>query len=178
MTDQPPEQWPGLYGIYYADGTTPSYRDPGAGEPVSADARQPAQERDGGHRRTRGAPGERPRLATRIRLIAYRPEEDGFLVIDIIDNGIGIEPSRFRSVFNAGYTTKKNGSGLGPHSAANFVIGSGGKIQPLSDGIGRGTTIRVRLRLAAPSLPADRAGTERAARWRETGGQPDPAELS
>ena len=92
-----------------------------------------------------------------IRLIAYRPEEDGFLVIDIIDNGIGIEPSRFRSVFNAGYTTKKNGSGLGLHSAANFVIGSGGRIQPLSDGIGHGTTIRVRLRLAAPSPPADRA---------------------
>ena len=95
-------------------------------------------------------PGWRPA----IRLLAYRAERDGFLVIDIIDNGIGIDPSRLRSVFNAGYTTKKNGSGLGLHSAANFVIGSGGSIRPLSAGIGHGTTMRVTLRLAAqPQTP-------------------------
>ena len=91
-------------------------------------------------------PGWRPA----VRLLAHRAEREGFLVVDIIDNGIGIDPSRLRSVFNAGYTTKKNGSGLGLHSAANFVIGSGGSIQPLSAGIGHGTTMRVTLRIAAP----------------------------
>ena len=95
-------------------------------------------------------PGWRPA----IRLQANRAERKDFLVIDIIDNGIGIDPSRLRSVFNAGYTTKKNGSGLGLHSAANFVIGSGGSIHPLSAGIGRGTTMRVTLRIAAqPQTP-------------------------
>ena len=85
-----------------------------------------------------------------IRLLAYRGEQENTLVVDVIDNGIGIDPSRFRSVFNAGYTTKKDGSGLGLHSSANFVIGSGGSIRPLSDGIGRGATMRVMLRLAEP----------------------------
>ena len=94
--------------------------------------------------RLRDDPGWRPR----IRVLAYRGEERNTLVIDVADNGIGIDPSRFRSVFNAGYTTKTNGSGLGLHSAANFVIGSGGTIRPLSDGIGHGATLRVTLRLA------------------------------
>ncbi len=88
-------------------------------------------------------PGWRPR----IRVRACRGEQKNTLVIDVSDNGIGIDPSRFGSVFNAGYTTKKEGTGLGLHSAANFVIGSGGSIQPLSDGIGHGATLRVTLRL-------------------------------
>lgn len=82
-----------------------------------------------------------------IRVLAYRGDQKDTLTIDVTDNGIGIDPSRFGSLFNAGYTTKKNGSGLGLHSAANFVIGSGGSIRPLSDGIGRGATLRVTLRL-------------------------------
>ena len=93
-------------------------------------------------------PGWRPA----IRVLARQAERTGFLVIDIVDNGIGIDPARLSSVFNAGYTTKKNGSGLGLHSAANFVIGSGGTIHALSDGIGRGTTMRVTLRRAAKQV--------------------------
>ena len=88
-------------------------------------------------------PGWRPG----IRVLAYRGEQENTLVIDVSDNGIGIDPSDFNSVFNAGYTTKKEGTGLGLHSAANFVIGSGGSIRPLSDGIGHGATLRVTLRL-------------------------------
>ena len=74
--------------------------------------------------------------------------QPGFLTLEIVDNGIGIEKRRFKVIFGAGYTTKESGSGLGLHSIANFVIGSGGKIQPLSDGIGRGTTMRVILPLS------------------------------
>ena len=94
-----------------------------------------------------GTDGWRPR----VRLSAYRSSEEGRLTIDVIDNGIGLEASQLPSVFAAGYTTKKDGTGLGLHSAANFVIGSGGSIQPLSDGIGAGTTMRVTLRLSEPS---------------------------
>ncbi len=104
-------------------------------------------------------PGWRPA----IRVLAYRAERAGFLVIDIIDNGIGIDPARFRSVFNAGYTTKENGSGLGLHSAANFVIGSGGTVRPLSEGIGHGTTMRVMLRTAAQHASPPEETSDRAA---------------
>ena len=91
--------------------------------------------------------GDDPGWRPGIRVLAYRGERKNTLVIDVSDNGIGMDPSRFGSVFNAGYTTKKEGTGLGLHSAANFVIGSGGSIQPLSDGIGHGATLRVTLRL-------------------------------
>ncbi len=105
-------------------------------------------------------PDDDPEWRPGIWLRAYRGEQDKTFVVDVVDNGIGIEPSRFSSVFNAGYTTKKNGSGLGLHSAANFVIGSGGSIRPLSDGVGHGTTMRVTLRLVEEPTqpPADRGG--------------------
>ena len=83
----------------------------------------------------------------RIQIRAY--VEEDFLYLDVSDNGIGIERENFNRIFSAGYTTKESGSGLGLHSAANFVIGSGGQIRPLSDGIGKGTTMRILLRLSA-----------------------------
>ncbi len=82
-----------------------------------------------------------------VRIRAYVQED--FLVLDVTDNGIGIDTKVAKRIFSAGYTTKRTGSGLGLHSAANFVIGSGGVIQPLSDGLGKGTTMRVKLRLAS-----------------------------
>ena len=83
----------------------------------------------------------------RIEVKAYTNKD--FLCLDITDNGIGIEQKNSRLIFNAGYTTKESGTGLGLHSSANFVIGSGGKIYPLSEGIGKGTTMRIMLRRAS-----------------------------
>ena len=83
----------------------------------------------------------------RIQIRAY--VEGNFLYLDVRDNGIGIEQKNLKKIFAADYTTKKSGSGLGLHSAANFVIGSGGRIQALSDGIGKGTTLRILLRLSS-----------------------------
>ena len=84
-----------------------------------------------------------------VRIVAQ--VEGEMLQLEVTDNGIGLEPERLRTVFSPGYTTKAEGSGLGLHSAANYVIGSGGSIEALSDGIGRGTTMRVKLR--APGAP-------------------------
>ena len=79
--------------------------------------------------------------------VQFRAYIDGdFLYLDIIDNGIGIPPENIGKVFSAGFTTKTQGSGLGLHSSANFVISSGGKIQALSEGKGKGTTIRIQFR--------------------------------
>ena len=93
---------------------------------------------------------EEPRICIR----AY-PEGE-FLHLDVMDNGVGINARNTRILFNAGYTTKKSGSGLGLHSVANFVIGSGGQVQALSDGIGKGTTLRVMLRLSAITPPPEK----------------------
>ena len=92
---------------------------------------------------------------------------DDFLVLEVIDNGIGIEAKNSKIVFAAGYTTKEKGSGLGLHSIANFIIGSGGQIHPVSAGIGKGTTMRVKLRLASVALKSEAAG-------RDTSANPNP----
>ena len=89
----------------------------------------------------------------RIEIRAYVRQD--FLVLEVQDNGIGIEQKNLKTIFGAGYTTKREGSGLGLHSAANFVTGSGGKIQPLSDGYGTGTTMRVTLRLNSAGRDGD-----------------------
>ena len=87
----------------------------------------------------------------RIRLQACVRDE--FLVLEVTDNGVGIAAENPKILFAAGYTTKDGGSGLGLHSTANFVIGSGGRIHVLSDGIGKGATIRVELRLSSVVQP-------------------------
>ena len=92
----------------------------------------------------------------RMEIRAYVRRE--FLVLDVIDNGVGIARKNLKMIFVAGYSTKRGGSGLGLHSAANFVTSSGGKIQPLSDGIGQGTTMRVMLRLATLTPKRDGGG--------------------
>ncbi|MCY4443026.1 MAG: PAS domain S-box protein [Deltaproteobacteria bacterium] len=78
--------------------------------------------------------------------------KDEFLVIDVIDNGVGIDPNDLKGIFASGYTTKDTGSGLGLHSSVNYVAGVGGSIVALSDGIGTGSTLRVRLGLSFISL--------------------------
>ena len=89
----------------------------------------------------------RPRIG--VRAYVQAPH----LIVEVSDTGIGIASERTKVIFTPGYTTKREGSGLGLHSAANYVIGSGGSIDVLSDGIGTGTTIRVKWPLASVSPP-------------------------
>ena len=75
--------------------------------------------------------------------------EGRFLILEVTDNGIGLKTKDRRALCAPGFTTKKSGTGLGLHSVANFVIGSGGRILPKSDGYGKGTTMRVMLPLVS-----------------------------
>ena len=71
------------------------------------------------------------------------------LTLEVEDNGIGIDIGNTRRIFASGYTTKESGSGLGLYSVANFVLSSGGQIRAMSDGSGKGTTIRIKLNLSS-----------------------------
>ena len=77
--------------------------------------------------------------------------EGRFLSLEIADNGIGLKTKTkdYRILFAPGYTTKPRGSGWGLHSAASFVLGSGGRIRPESRGYGKGATMRVTLPLSS-----------------------------
>lgn len=79
--------------------------------------------------------------------ITFHIEEKGKKVrIDVTDTGKGILKSKFKTVFNPGYTTKKRGWGLGL-SLVKRIIESyhGGKIYVKSSEIGKGTTFRIEL---------------------------------
>ena len=79
--------------------------------------------------------------------IRFHIEEKGKKVfIDVCDTGKGILKSKFKTVFNPGYTTKKRGWGLGL-SLVKRIIESyhRGKIYVKSSEIGKGTTFRIEL---------------------------------
>ena len=74
-------------------------------------------------------------------------ERDTLVRIDVSDTGKGIPKSKFKTVFNPGYTTKQRGWGLGL-SLVKRIIESlqGGKIYVKSSELGKGTTFRIELR--------------------------------
>ena len=73
-------------------------------------------------------------------------EEKGFITINLTDTGKGIQNSKFKTVFQPGFTTKKRGWGLGL-SLAKRIIESyhSGKIFVKSSEINRGTTFSIKL---------------------------------
>ena len=69
------------------------------------------------------------------------------IFIDIIDTGKGIPKSKFKTIFEPGYTTRKRGWGLGL-SLCKRIIESyhHGKIQVIQSEINKGTTFRIELK--------------------------------
>jgi len=92
---------------------------------------------------------ERGLSANRITVRTYTDEE-GWAVIEVIDNGTGIEPDRMNRVFEPFFTTKNvsEGTGLGLSICRNIIREAGGTIEAHSE-LDRGTTFVVRLPASA-----------------------------
>ncbi len=71
--------------------------------------------------------------------------ENDFVRIDVTDNGVGIAKKNLTSIFQHGFTTKKNGHGFGLHSSANAAREMGGSLSVESEGLGLGATFTLRL---------------------------------
>ena len=68
----------------------------------------------------------------------------GKVCIDFKDNGKGIPKSKFKTIFNPGYTTKKRGWGLGLSLVKRIVESyHHGKIFVQKSEVGKGTTFRI-----------------------------------
>ncbi|MDF1662725.1 MAG: ATP-binding protein [Planctomycetota bacterium] len=78
-------------------------------------------------------------------------EEDGFAVLDVLDDGPGVEAEAFEQIFDPFFTTKSTGTGLGLATAARIIEGHKGTIEALSkNGLGpdgRGACFRLRFQL-------------------------------
>jgi signal transduction histidine kinase/CheY-like chemotaxis protein len=75
---------------------------------------------------------------------ARRADEPGYVVVDVIDSGVGIAPENVDKIWMAFYTTKGNrgGTGLGLPACAQIVGQLDGKIT-LESEVGLGTTFSV-----------------------------------
>ncbi|MDR3261716.1 MAG: HAMP domain-containing histidine kinase [Tannerella sp.] len=80
--------------------------------------------------------------------ITYQVSEKGKKIrVDVTDTGKGIPKSKFKTVFNPGYTTKARGWGLGLSLVKRIVESyPGGKIFVRNSEAGKGTTFRIEMR--------------------------------
>lgn len=81
------------------------------------------------------------------KIVIHLHLQNQHLVIDVIDNGKGIEPKNIKYVFKPGFSTKKRGWGLGLSLAKRIIeIYHKGKIFVLQSEVGKGTTFRILLK--------------------------------
>lgn len=73
--------------------------------------------------------------------------ENGSAQIDIWDSGAGIPEDRIEKVFDAFFSTKSEGTGLGLSVARQIVTAHGGSIE-IDSTVDSGTTVSIRLALA------------------------------
>jgi signal transduction histidine kinase len=79
-------------------------------------------------------------------LILSAGREDGQALVDVIDTGKGIAPEAIDKIFNAYYTSKKGGTGLGLAMTRRIVREHGGELSVKSEP-GKGSDFSLRLPL-------------------------------
>jgi signal transduction histidine kinase len=83
------------------------------------------------------------KITVRIRL------PDGQHVsVAVQDNGVGIAPENLPRIFGQGFSTRKDGHGLGLHSSVLMAEDMGGTLKAFSAGPGQGATFTLELPLA------------------------------
>src|SRR5262249_52307822 len=92
---------------------------------------------------------------TDIHVVAKRIGDE--VVIEVTDQGRGIAAEELGAVFDKFYRTRQRdrtvpGTGLGLAICKGIIEAHGGTIEALSEGLGRGTTIRIRLPVKAPDV--------------------------
>ena len=70
--------------------------------------------------------------------VDYQDDDKSSVVMTIQDSGIGIAPEHLSKMFTRGFTTKKDGNGIGLHSSIAAIQDMGGSMDVHSDGVGLG----------------------------------------
>jgi len=84
-------------------------------------------------------------------IIRTQDLKNGFVQIEIEDNGSGIEEDKIKKIFDPFFTTKDigEGTGLGLSISYRIIKDHGGEIEAFSE-IGKGTTFRISLPVEGP----------------------------
>lgn len=83
--------------------------------------------------------------------LTIHPSANGWIKVDVVDNGVGILPGNKTKIFSYGFTTKKAGHGFGLHTSALAAKEMGGFINASSEGQGKGSTFTLKLPYKLPS---------------------------
>ncbi|ATB30072.1 hybrid sensor histidine kinase/response regulator [Melittangium boletus] len=94
--------------------------------------------------------GEDPRVS-----VIARQREEGWVMVEVRDNGVGIAPEHLGRIFDPFFTTKPpgTGTGLGLSICYGIVSGLGGAIE-VDSTPGKGSTFRVKLPRAPENAAA------------------------
>jgi signal transduction histidine kinase len=91
-------------------------------------------------------PGRNHELTLNVAVL-----ETDMLQIEVRDTGTGFTPEIHERLFGQGFTTRKEGSGLGLHYCVNVIREMGGDITAHSEGPGTGATFRITIPRAVPT---------------------------
>ncbi len=95
--------------------------------------------------------GEKTEKGGEIKVVLSRREDDPWVTIEVIDDGVGIPPDKINEIFDPFFTTKKEGegTGLGLSVTYNTIRKHDGTIEVQSTP-GRGTRFIIRLPVGEP----------------------------
>jgi two-component system sensor kinase FixL len=85
--------------------------------------------------------------APRELVVRSRRHEDGLLLVEVQDSGVGIPPGNLQQLFNPFFTTKSNGMGMGLSICRSIIDAHGGRIWAEPND-GAGATFRFTLPIA------------------------------
>ncbi|CAK8712287.1 histidine kinase [Candidatus Electrothrix laxa] len=85
----------------------------------------------------------------KISLSIYPTANQDDVVVEVRDNGKGMQQNILQQAFVFGFTTKKGGYGFGLHNAANLTAEMGGNLTGESAGSEQGARFRMRLPVTA-----------------------------
>lgn len=71
--------------------------------------------------------------------------ENGWILIQVVDFGVGISAENLPRIFQHGFTTKKDGHGFGLHHSAQSARDLGGSLSVSSEGVGKGAVFTLKL---------------------------------